>query len=113
MKLREYLEENGLRHNFVANKIGCSQAMLTNIITGQRMPNLMLALQIQYFTKGQVNPEDWIPEEEISIDRLLPTEIAPQKSIKKKKNTNAGELLKRTHVKSGNIKTNKPTKLKS
>lgn len=60
MQLRKYLEENGIRHTFVAKKIGTEPSHLCRWLSGEVAPRLEAIVAIEELTKGQVTIHDWI-----------------------------------------------------
>lgn len=58
MYLDEYIEKNGLRKDFLAQKIGVSRVNLSKIIHRKHVPSLELAVKIEKFTKGAVTPKE-------------------------------------------------------
>ena len=59
MKLSQYIEENGLKPVWLAEKIGVSNVTLWNWIKGNRNPSKAAQKLIAILTNGKVNPEDW------------------------------------------------------
>jgi len=64
MLLKDFLEENGIRHNWFAKKLGISPSYLSEIVNLKKVPNPKLAKKIEELTKGKVSrlevlyPED-------------------------------------------------------
>jgi hypothetical protein len=58
MKLKDWIEENGLKTAFVAKKLEMPLGNLYNILNGQAMPSLSLAVAIQEYTNGKVTCKD-------------------------------------------------------
>ena len=54
MKLREYLDRNGLKHSYFAARVGLSQSGLSNYLTGRRGLKPLAAKRIARETKGAV-----------------------------------------------------------
>ena len=65
MKLKKYLEENGIVHGFFAKKIGVSAPQLSVWKSGQSRPKLEHMLKIEEITKGKVSVRDWIEEKDL------------------------------------------------
>ena len=61
--LRRYINETGLRVNFVAQKLNVSQACLTMLMKNERIPDLRMACLIEDFTRGQIKIRDWLVDE--------------------------------------------------
>lgn len=60
MQLRKYLEENGIRHSFIAKKIGTDSSHLCRWLSGDVAPRLEAVVAIEKITNGQVTIHDWI-----------------------------------------------------
>jgi transcriptional regulator with XRE-family HTH domain len=64
MKLREYIEKEGLRKDLFAKKLGISAATLSNWLMGRTEPKIAQALRIQRLTKGYVKIKYWLCDED-------------------------------------------------
>lgn len=60
MKLRAFISENGMLQGKLAALSGVSQAYLSQIISGKRVPSLPVAGRICSATGGAVAVEDWV-----------------------------------------------------
>ena len=60
MKLAEYLRAHKIRQTQFALLLGGKPSTLHGWITGRRMPELAVAIQIQEITNGLVRPEDFV-----------------------------------------------------
>jgi transcriptional regulator with XRE-family HTH domain len=45
-KVRKKMEEQNISHQALADKVGVSQPMITQILTGRKVPSLVLAVDI-------------------------------------------------------------------
>lgn len=62
MKLREYLDENGIKVKFFAEKLGTSPTQISMWLRGARNPNRESMIKIEKATKGKVKPRDWFSD---------------------------------------------------
>lgn len=60
MKIKEYLEDNGIKQCFLAKKLKVSQAMLSTWLNGRTVPSMQNAWNVEKITKGAVKMADWI-----------------------------------------------------
>lgn len=60
MKLKDYLDGNGIKYSVFANKLGMNINTLYNIFKGGDA-KLSTAFKIMYLTKGEVTFEDLKP----------------------------------------------------
>jgi len=60
MKIKEYLEENGMKRCFLAKKLGITKAMLSAWVNGRTVPSMQSAWNVEKVTKGVVRMTDWI-----------------------------------------------------
>ena len=51
-RLRTWMEERDLSQQQAAEQLGCSQSMVSAVLTGHRTPDLELAFAIQRATEG-------------------------------------------------------------
>ena len=58
MDLKEYLDSNGMKHKFFAEKLEISPQALSDIVTKKRAPRQKTAQKIVKLTKGKVTFED-------------------------------------------------------
>ena len=58
-KLKEYLEVNGTKANWMAANLGITPAHMSRIINGPTQPSLSLRKLIEVKTGGAVREEDW------------------------------------------------------
>jgi len=59
MKLQKYLDDNGIKKKFFAEKIGLSPSGLTQLLRGKARVTVELVNKIYEETNGQVAFEDW------------------------------------------------------
>jgi DNA-binding XRE family transcriptional regulator len=59
MKLKEYLKKQSITHKNFGKMIGVSQAYVTFMVSGKRMPSLTLMQRIIKSTNGEVNIGDF------------------------------------------------------
>lgn len=60
MKLEKYIEETGIKKNFLCKKIGITPATLSNILAGLYSPSLKIAVAVDKYTEGKVSVYDWL-----------------------------------------------------
>jgi DNA-binding XRE family transcriptional regulator len=60
MNLKEYIEEHGIRKNFIAKKLGISTRYLYDLIDDKCMPSAKTAIEIEDFTQGKVKVREWV-----------------------------------------------------
>jgi transcriptional regulator with XRE-family HTH domain len=58
MDLREYLKLNKIKQKNFADDVGISEAYISLILSGRRMPSVPVALQIEKASKGKVRAID-------------------------------------------------------
>ena len=63
---REYINERGLRVEFVARKMGVTQSCLYAIFKTNREPTLRVAVAIERFTDGKIKCADLLAKEDDS-----------------------------------------------
>lgn len=64
MDLRKYLDANGIKYAFFAERIGISYVSLSKIFNGAE-PRLSLAIKIEDETSGKVKVRDLVSKEKI------------------------------------------------
>lgn len=62
MKLREYLDQEGLKQYVFCRKLGVTESTLYSILCEKRDLRLSLALKIEDLTDGKVKCKDLLPE---------------------------------------------------
>ncbi|MDE2239043.1 MAG: helix-turn-helix transcriptional regulator [Rhodospirillales bacterium] len=60
MKLAQYLAENGLKHQWFAEKLGITKFRMSGIITGKKTPTLGEIAEIERLTTGAVTFHDFV-----------------------------------------------------
>lgn len=63
MKLKNYLQEYGIRINFFAKRVGVSAPTLSTWIHEKHIPTVIYAYKIEQITEGKVKLQDWITED--------------------------------------------------
>jgi len=58
-KLKDWLDDRGMRQNFFAKRIGVDDATLSKIMKGTN-PSLKTASKIEEQTKGEIAASGWI-----------------------------------------------------
>lgn len=58
MKLKQFLDETGIKRKFLAQKIGVDPITLTSIVNGKRDISLSVAIRIEDVTEGKVTCRD-------------------------------------------------------
>lgn len=66
MKFDEWIERSGMRAAAVARLLGISPGHLHDLTSGRAWPGRNMALRIRRFTRGQVLPNDFLPDEDLS-----------------------------------------------
>lgn len=62
VKLREYLDKNGIRHVFAAECLGISRSTLSDYLNGRRpLPKKALD-KLVIFTKGKISKKELLSE---------------------------------------------------
>jgi DNA-binding transcriptional regulator YdaS (Cro superfamily) len=54
-RLNEYIDKNGLRKNFFAEKLGMTPAQLTNVLTGRSKLPKKYWKRLEQITKGEIS----------------------------------------------------------
>ena len=62
--LKEYLEDNGIKHSWLSRKVGIHQVSLTRIINGDRTPTLPVAFLIAQTLKQPLEKLFWLEKSE-------------------------------------------------
>jgi len=57
--LRKWLDEHGLKNQWVAKKLGIHETVLSTYLKSTRIPRIPLMLKIEEMTKGEVNARNW------------------------------------------------------
>jgi len=60
MKLLEYLKKHSLTQKKFAEKVGVTQAHITNIISGKKRPSIQLTKRIEMETNRKVGLDDFL-----------------------------------------------------
>ena len=60
MDLKEYLDSNGIRYKFFAEKLGISHSYMSRLMHKKIVPSPALALKIEELTQGKVSKEGLI-----------------------------------------------------
>ncbi len=60
MKLKEYLEKNGIKNSFFANKIGITHQLLLRYLNNFNRPSLETMFKIEEETGGKVPVRSWL-----------------------------------------------------
>ena len=63
MKLKDYLQEHGIKTTVFAKKIGVSQPTLSTWLNDVHLPGLKFVFKIEQLTYGHVKVKDWIDVE--------------------------------------------------
>lgn len=67
-RLVRFITERGLSQAGVGEVLGCSQALISKIVRGERTPGLALAFKIERETEGwaegPIRARDWTEEDE-------------------------------------------------
>jgi transcriptional regulator with XRE-family HTH domain len=64
MKLKDYLDEKGIKYKFFAQKLGVSYQHFWRLVQGKSLPSLTLVSKIKKATDNQVTFDDWLTEED-------------------------------------------------
>ena len=59
-KLRQFLEDNGITQRDFGDEIGRSQAYISFLVNGERMPSMKIANAIAVRTNNRVPVSDWL-----------------------------------------------------
>lgn len=71
MKLREWLDKGNTSYGGFAKKLGISAPAVSGYLTGKTMPSLPIAIKIVGLTKGEVQYEDLLINQEVTdLDTL-------------------------------------------
>jgi DNA-binding XRE family transcriptional regulator len=77
-KFAEWIESNDKKQRGVAEKLHISTSTLHDIIRKDHTPSLLLAYEIELYTKGAVTLYDWIDEAKLKSKKMNKREIATQ-----------------------------------
>jgi DNA-binding transcriptional regulator YdaS (Cro superfamily) len=69
--LKEIIDNSGQTQTAWAALLGISKGYLSDIVNGNRVPSLEVAVAIERATKGAVLAASWVPEP--VVDALAPT----------------------------------------
>ena len=58
-RLRAHLKERGIKHRFLAERLGCTTATLSRMLAGRAIPNNRRKFIIEGFTEGAVPANAW------------------------------------------------------
>lgn len=61
-RFAEWMHSNDKKQRGVAEKLGISTSTLHDILRKGQMPSLLLAYEIEKYTKGAVTVYDWVDE---------------------------------------------------
>lgn len=59
MSLSDYIEEHGLTHAEMAERIDVTREYVTMLLSGSRVPGRNVAIRIERETKGKVPVNSW------------------------------------------------------
>lgn len=62
MKLREYLNNKGIKIKFFASQMGVDTSYVSNWMAGKKIPRKESMKKIEELTGGKVRPNDWFTE---------------------------------------------------
>ncbi|GAF63631.1 putative transcriptional regulator [Bacillus sp. TS-2] len=70
-KLKKILTQRGLKQNYIAQKIGVAPGTISQIVKGESMPTLTVALKIAYLLDMKVEEiwEETIAEWKLMIEK--------------------------------------------
>lgn len=60
MKLKDWLNKNGVKATFLADKIGVHRSYISQWVSGRVRPSIHNAVKIAKATNGEVLPQDFI-----------------------------------------------------
>ena len=72
MRLREYLEKNGITQGDFAQKIGLAQPSVSKLTLGRSLPSLEVAYRVFVATGGAVTFPDWFSPPPAEADLPAP-----------------------------------------
>jgi len=58
--LKKYFIASGIKQSDLADRLGISQAFLSQLLNGRRTPSLELAVRIERLTGGAVPAASWV-----------------------------------------------------
>lgn len=85
-KIRDYIEDNGLKVCSLAKKSGISRSSFYEIMDGKKIPTFKQAFRLEKATNGFVTVIDWV----YHLSRL--EDIADKKKQKKKKHETESKI---------------------
>ena len=59
MNLKAFLEKNGFKHRWFAERIPCSPGYFSRLTTGISNPSILMVKRIEQLTNGEVTHEDF------------------------------------------------------
>lgn len=59
MTLAEYLQQNGLRKDAFAARIGITPSHFSRVLSGTSKPSKSLTIAIEHVTGGEITEADW------------------------------------------------------
>lgn len=80
-KFAEWMKNNDKKQRGVAEKLGISTSTLHDILRKGQMPSLMLAYEIEQYTKGAITVYDWVDEPK--QENKMRNKIVPAAKAKK------------------------------
>ena len=60
MNLKQYIESNGIKKNFIAKKLGISVRYLYDLIDQKSIPSVKTAIEVEDLTEGKVKCREWL-----------------------------------------------------
>lgn len=76
MKLKEYLQQNGIMQNFFAKKIGVTSNTINKWINEKGYPSLAAAILVEKASNGKVTLYDW----DVNLDQKISSKKKKAKS---------------------------------
>ena len=70
-KFAEWVKNNDKRQRGVAEKIGISTSSLHDILRKNQIPSLIVAYEIEKYTRGAVTVYDWIDQREDKNNAII------------------------------------------
>ena len=77
MKLKEWLEKEGIKAQEFARRIGYSQSGISRIMHGEYVPSKPVVKRIEKETKGKVRPSDWYKDDDDEKKEGPAASVAP------------------------------------
>jgi len=75
-KFAEWMKTNDKKQRGVAEKLGISTSTLHDILRKGQMPSLLLAYEIEHYTKGAITVYDWVDEQPEKQNNAIKKTIA-------------------------------------